>query len=189
MRTYRDAKAMAKAMRSALAERNLQISHSDALEIIACQFGFANWNVLSAQITSAPPKPDDKSGPATDAVDFKLAVPVLRIFDVAKAEEFYLTYLGFTVEWTHRFGDDFPVHMQIVRGNLRLQLTEHAGESSPGASVVVYTSHLTAFLSELQAKDYRFMKPAIAQQEWGLELQLTDPFSNRLRFIESGRDG
>ena len=30
-------------------------------------------------------------------------VPVLRSFDEAKAREFYVDFLGFTVEWEHRF--------------------------------------------------------------------------------------
>ena len=30
-------------------------------------------------------------------------VPILRIFDVAKAIEFYEGYLGFSVDWQHRF--------------------------------------------------------------------------------------
>ncbi|WP_333895428.1 glyoxalase superfamily protein [Mycolicibacterium gadium] len=36
------------------------------------------------------------------------AVRVLRIFDQAKAEEFYLDYLGFVTDWEDRFGPDFP---------------------------------------------------------------------------------
>lgn len=31
------------------------------------------------------------------------AVPIFRIFDVAKAREFYVDYLGMTVDWEHRF--------------------------------------------------------------------------------------
>jgi hypothetical protein len=189
MRTYLDAKAMAKAMRAALADHELEISHSDALEIVARQFGCTDWNVLSAKIAKGKStQPDGQPTPATDAVEFKLAVPVLRIFDLAKAEEFYLEYLGFTVEWTHRFEESFPVHMQIARGNIRLQLTEHTGEASPGSCAVVYTSQLAAFLAELKAKDYRYFNPAIEKQEWGLELKLNDPFSNRLRFIERSEE-
>jgi hypothetical protein len=43
---FSDSKAMAKA----LAERRIDISHSDSLELVARQFGFANWNMLSARI-------------------------------------------------------------------------------------------------------------------------------------------
>lgn len=30
-------------------------------------------------------------------------IPILRIFDEAKAREFYVGFLGFTVDWKHRF--------------------------------------------------------------------------------------
>lgn len=50
MLNYSDAKTMAKALRLALAERRLDISHSDSLELVARQFGFANYNMLSARI-------------------------------------------------------------------------------------------------------------------------------------------
>jgi hypothetical protein len=46
MRTFLDAKAMAKAMREALATKNIQIPHSEALEIVARQFGLETWNIL-----------------------------------------------------------------------------------------------------------------------------------------------
>lgn len=37
-------------MRDALADRNVAVTHSEALEIIVRQFGLANWNILSAKI-------------------------------------------------------------------------------------------------------------------------------------------
>ena len=53
MHTFLDSKIMAKALRTALAERQVGISHSDSLELVARQFGFANWNMLSARIDAA----------------------------------------------------------------------------------------------------------------------------------------
>jgi hypothetical protein len=53
MHSFLDSKVMAKALRQALAERGQEISHSDALELVARQFGFANWNMLSARIDAA----------------------------------------------------------------------------------------------------------------------------------------
>src|SRR5580704_10502975 len=50
MRTFLDAKVMAKALKTALASQQVSISHSQALEIVAAEFGFENWNVLSAKI-------------------------------------------------------------------------------------------------------------------------------------------
>jgi hypothetical protein len=48
-----DSKSMAKTLRAALAERNIAIAHSDALEIVARQFGLADWNTLSARIDAS----------------------------------------------------------------------------------------------------------------------------------------
>jgi hypothetical protein len=48
-------KTMARTLREALAERDLAISHSTALELVARQFGYADWNVLAAQIPTDPP--------------------------------------------------------------------------------------------------------------------------------------
>jgi hypothetical protein len=62
MRDFRDAKLMAHSLRDALRMHSsrdalrikaVEISHSDALELIAKAFGFDNWNVLSAKITVA----------------------------------------------------------------------------------------------------------------------------------------
>ncbi len=179
MRTYRDAKAMAKAMREALAERKLDIQHSEALEIVARQFGLDTWNILSAKIAEG-------EGTATkpDAIAYEQAIPIVRIFDVTKAHEFYLDFLGFSVDWEHRFGENFPLYTQVSRGDLKLHLSEHAGDATPGGNMVIYMEGIRAFHAELLAKDYRYMRPGLEKQEWGLEVTVIDPFNNRMRFIE-----
>lgn len=53
MRSFMDAKAMAKSLRQALAERKIELSHSDCLDVVSRQFGLANWNTLSALIGGA----------------------------------------------------------------------------------------------------------------------------------------
>ena len=68
------------------------------------------------------------------------AIPILRIVDLAKAKEFYLDFLGFRIDWEHRFADDAPVYMHIARGDLVLHLSEHHGDGSPGATVYVCTT-------------------------------------------------
>lgn len=50
MRTYKDAKAMAKSLRGSLAARGASFSHNECLEIVAKQFGFADWNTLAAKV-------------------------------------------------------------------------------------------------------------------------------------------
>jgi hypothetical protein len=50
MPTHQDAKGMAKSLQAALADRSVSLSHSECLEMVARQFGFANWNILSANL-------------------------------------------------------------------------------------------------------------------------------------------
>jgi hypothetical protein len=50
MRTYHDAKAMAKSLRNFMAARNISLSHSECLEAVADQFGFTDWNTLNAKL-------------------------------------------------------------------------------------------------------------------------------------------
>lgn len=178
MRNYRDAKAMAKAMRESLAERGTLITHSEALEIIARQFGLSNWNCLSAKIA------DDEAALSGKGISLEPAVPIVRIFDVEKANEFYLGFLGFTVDWEHRYGDNFPLYMQISRSGLRLHLSEHSGDATPGCNMCVYMTGIHKLHNELLTQDYRYMKPGLQIEGDRLELQVTDPFNNRIRFME-----
>jgi hypothetical protein len=50
MRDFRDAKAMAHALRTALQMKGVETIHSECLELIAKAFGFDNWNILAAKI-------------------------------------------------------------------------------------------------------------------------------------------
>jgi len=51
--------------------------------------------------------------------------PILRIFDEAKALEFYVDFLGFKVDWQHRFEANFPLYLQVSLGECVLHLSEH----------------------------------------------------------------
>lgn len=150
MRDFRDAKLMAKAMREGLAGCGLKITHSEALEIVAHQLGYSNWHILAAKISESEPSQN------MDGILLEAAVPILRIFDVEKAKEFYIGFLGFQVDWEHRYGDNFPLYM----------------------------SGVTQLHKELHARDYRYMKPGLPDQGSRLELEVTDPFSNRIRFMQ-----
>jgi hypothetical protein len=65
MRDFRDAKAMARTLRSALAAKGLKISNSDSLELIAQAFGLRDWNTLSATLQSALAEPAKAAEPTT----------------------------------------------------------------------------------------------------------------------------
>lgn len=43
-------KTMAKALRGALAERDIALSHAQCLDLVARQFGLTDWNVLAARL-------------------------------------------------------------------------------------------------------------------------------------------
>ena len=112
------------------------------------------------------------------------AIPILRIFDEAKAREFYVGFLGFTVDWEHRFEPGMPIYMQVSRGGLVLHLSEHHGDATPGSTVLVQTSEgLEAFHAELHAKQYKHARPGLETAPWKAKvMEVGDPFGNRLRF-------
>ncbi len=112
-------------------------------------------------------------------------IPIFRIFDVDKAREFFVDFLGFSVDWEHRFGDDSPVYMQISRNGLALHLSEHHGDCSPGSAVFVPVSDIDDFHRELSEKDYKYAKPGIEDAPWNARtVSVTDPFGNRLCFSQ-----
>jgi len=113
------------------------------------------------------------------------AIPVFRMFSVGKAKDFYLDFLGFGLDWEHRFEADAPVYMQISRDDLVLHLSEHHGDGSPGAVVFVRINDLAAYHAEISAKGYRYLRPGIEPRDWGNEMTVIDPFGNRIRFTET----
>src|SRR5215467_1949815 len=119
------------------------------------------------------------------AITFSSVIPVLRIFDITKADEFYLGFLGLKVDWDHRFHDNGPLYRQISRDNLILHLSEHHGDATPGSHVRVMMNGVEAFQRELAAKHYRYMNPGLETMPWGMiETGVIDPFGNSIRFCQ-----
>ena len=121
----------------------------------------------------------DKS---TAQIQILAPIPVLRIFDRSKATEFYEDYLGMSVDWTYQGAVNAPGYMQVSRSMLRMHLSEHFGDASPGARLFIPMEDLEGLHKELTQKKFRFANPSIEKMPWGRELQLTDPFGNRLTF-------
>jgi catechol 2,3-dioxygenase-like lactoylglutathione lyase family enzyme len=119
------------------------------------------------------------------AVQFESTIPTFRIFSVEKAREFYLDFLGFKLDWEHRFDDNAPLLMQVSRGPLVFYLSEHHGDGSPGASVAVWLTGIDEFQAELAARHYRYMRPGIELMPWNARVMgVIDPFGNRIHFSE-----
>jgi len=126
-----------------------------------------------------------------DATTFQpCVIPVLRSFDAQRAAEFYQGFLGFVQDWTHRFGDDFPLYQQLSLRSAAglacvLHVSEHHGDACPGSTVRIAWPQLEAFQQSLLAKNYRYAKPGLERMPWGmLEMRIADPFGNHLVFFE-----
>src|ERR1700721_840185 len=116
-------------------------------------------------------------------------IPILRIFSVEKACEFYLDYAGFHLDWKprfehtpplsivregcefyldsagfhlawkHRFEPTAPLYMQVSRDGLVLHLSEHYGDGSPGPRFQVDFEGVHELHAELSAKNYPYWRP------------------------------
>jgi uncharacterized glyoxalase superfamily protein PhnB len=117
---------------------------------------------------------------------FGKTTPILRIFDETKAKEFYVDFLGFQIDWEHRFEDGLPLYIQISKDGCILHLSEHHGDCSPGAAMRIETDGLDAFHKKLLAKKYKFARPGIEKMPWGSrDMSVRDPFGNRLTFTSA----
>jgi catechol 2,3-dioxygenase-like lactoylglutathione lyase family enzyme len=120
------------------------------------------------------------------SIAFQQTIPLLRIFDVEKAKQFYIDFLGFTLAWEHRFKENFPAYMQISRSGLTLHLSEHHGDCSPGSTVFVWMTGLDEFHQEITAKNYKYLHPGIETTFYDARcVEVLDPFGNRIRFNEN----
>ena len=169
--TLDDAKRAARVLRDQLPD--IDLTHSKALEIVAQQLGFRDWNTAAARLASQR----GMSAP----------VPVLRSLDEARAREFYIDYLHFDIEWEHRF--DYAqsiLYMRLRRDQFVLDLSEHHGDGTPGSTVWVPVGDVTALHKELHATGYDRMNPGIeADSPGGPTMEVIDPFSNTIRFCQT----
>lgn len=161
----RGIQAMAEALRAALERRGIALPHADCLEIAVAQ---ATGDGKAPCLTSA--------------------IPILRILSEEKAKDFYVGFLGFTVDWEHRFGEGFPLYAQVSRSGVRLHLSGHHGDASPGATVFVWMRGIEALHRELLERHDRYGRPGLEPAEWDARVMtVEDPFGNRLRFSEPNR--
>jgi catechol 2,3-dioxygenase-like lactoylglutathione lyase family enzyme len=178
MFSIEQAKQMAKKLRTSLQAQGQALTHSATLELVAQQLGYKDWNTASALLAQEDQAP-------APTITFDRPIPILRSFDETKAREFYLGFLGFSVEFEHRFEADLPLYLGISRNGLQLHLSEHHGDASPGATVFVPMHNIELLRDELLAKRYGYGRPDIVEQGWGKVLEVYDPFGNRIRFCQS----
>ena len=119
-------------------------------------------------------------------IEFTRTIPILRIFSLEKAREFYLDWLGFKVDWEHQFEENMPKYIQVSRGNLILHLSEHHGDACPGSTVLVEIEDIEEFHREIIAKNYKHNRPGLESTPWKAKVvEVHDPFGNCIRFHKS----
>jgi len=188
MRTYLQAKDMAKSLRASLATKNVSFSHGECLEMVANQLGFGSWNILAAKLEI-----DTRSRaarPTSQPVNLFQLLPVLRVASRQAAREFYVDVLGFGFDW----GDEDPAagrewYAQVSRDELQMHLTT-GNHPHAGSQVYCRMTGLDALLTELKTKLPPANQPAIHSTNYdACELEIEDPFGNLLRFIENNPPG
>lgn len=114
-----------------------------------------------------------------------MITPIFRIFDINKAKEFYTDFLGFQLDWDHKFEENMPLYCQISLNDAVIHLSEHHGDSSPGSSIRIKVTDLREFHFSISKKNYTYAKPGLENSPWNtIEMTVTDPFFNRITFYE-----
>jgi catechol 2,3-dioxygenase-like lactoylglutathione lyase family enzyme len=120
------------------------------------------------------------------SIAFQKTIPIVRIFDVAKAKEFYVGFLGFAVDWEHHFAENTPAYLQVSRAGLTLHLSEHHGDACPGSTVFIWMMGIEEFHREITTKGYKYLRPGIETTFYNAKcVEVIDPFGNRIRFNEN----
>ncbi len=112
-------------------------------------------------------------------------VPILRMFDLDRTLDFYRGFLGFGLDWEHRFEPGMPAFVQVSLGECLLHLSQHHGDATPGSALTIEVAGLDAYHAEVTSKGYAFMRPGIETEEWGMRtMTVYDPASNKIHFSE-----
>ncbi|MCA1063808.1 glyoxalase superfamily protein [Rossellomorea sp. AcN35-11] len=123
---------------------------------------------------------------STSKRKMKSPTPILRMFDEEKAKEFYLSFLGFSLDWEHRFAEGMPLYMQLSNGDCIIHLSEHHGDCSPGGAMRVEVENIKLLHSTLLEKEYKHSNPNMETTPWNTqEVTVIDPFGNRIVFFEN----
>lgn len=110
------------------------------------------------------------------------------MLDEKKTKAFYLDYLGYQVDWEHRFdpqSKDSPLYMQVRQGDSVFHLNGHADGDSPVAEVRIPVHNLDAYCEHLGRKTAGAEKPEAVDPRYEGEktdLNLYDPSGNLLVF-------
>ena len=90
---------------------------------------------------------------------FGSPTPILRSFDERRTRRFYVDFLGFDVEFEHRFEPGMPLYLGVRKDECRLHLSEHYGDAAPGARVRIPVDDVKAYAATLRDKRFENARP------------------------------
>jgi catechol 2,3-dioxygenase-like lactoylglutathione lyase family enzyme len=137
---------------------------------VAAQLGYRDWNTCAAAVRTAP---------------VPVTIPILRTFPGPEARRFYVDFLGFTVDWEHRFEEGMPLYQQVSREGCVLHLSEHHGDGTPGSAVRIEISDVVRLQRMLVESPVYPLRIGLDSEPWGADLAIPDPFGNRIIFHTS----
>jgi len=122
------------------------------------------------------------------------SIPVLPMLDEAKGRAFYVDYLGYEVDWEHRFGEDAssPLYMEIRLGDSVIHLNGHAELGAPVCEVRIPVRDFKGYCEclALRAEGTGFEPPEIVDPRYEgrlTDMNIVDPFGNHLVFWTPNR--
>jgi catechol 2,3-dioxygenase-like lactoylglutathione lyase family enzyme len=115
-------------------------------------------------------------------------IPILRVKDARRSAQFYGSNLGFTTDWEHRFGPDFPLFISISRGSLQLFLSEHSGTGTDEADLYLFVPDVDSLHAQFASAGVTIERPP-ADQPWGVrEMRIRDLDRHRITFAARNED-
>ena len=107
--------------------------------------------------------------------DFRLAIPVLRVTDLARSLDYYVKVLGFKIDWEHpsRFAS-------VSRECSNIFLCE-GDQGHLGTWIWIGVPDVDTLCMELRSRGGIIRHPP-TNYEWAFEMQVADSDGNVLRF-------
>jgi catechol 2,3-dioxygenase-like lactoylglutathione lyase family enzyme len=116
----------------------------------------------------------------TPDIKFEGVVPILRVGDLKKSIEYYVTVLGFKLDWNYE-----RVIASVSRGGCGLFLSQ-GDQGYPGSWVWIGVDDVERLFDEYRARGARVRHPP-TNYAWALEMQIEDLDGNVLRIGSDNR--
>ena len=142
--------------------------------------------MLSAKI--ALETGERNASPEAAGISLEPAIAVVQIASVPDAKKFYVDFLGFTPIGVGPITTASDPCTRKSRSGVTLHLSTY-GADRGATELLIRMSGLTTLHAELSTKPYPLPLDFRQTPDDRRELQVTDPFGNRLRFSENNPPG